>query len=215
MLTLAAETRALRQLVAQCQRRPAAEAIHELRATARRLEVYLRLARWQVLRAELRRLIRALGPLRDCDVAREARLGGAFEAWRSARRAAEARKVQTLLRAREVRALIDALSVLPPLHRATAKSVRRELEARAELTFEPSFEALHAARRALRRARLARQWLGDDGFELKQRQRLMGVVCDLSCLARLLREFGAEEGAQVCERGVERLVDAFVRADAT
>ena len=45
MLTLAAETRALRQLVTQCQRRPEAEAVHELRATARRLEVYLRLAR--------------------------------------------------------------------------------------------------------------------------------------------------------------------------
>lgn len=211
MLTLAAETRALRQLVTQCQRRPEAEAVHELRATARRLEVYLRLARWQVLRAELRRLIRALGPLRDCDVAREARLGDPFEAWRSARREAEAVKVQTLLRTREVKALIDALSVLPPLHRGKAKAVRRELEARVSVPFEPTFEALHAARRALRRARLARQWLSDDASELKQRQRLMGVVCDLSCLARQLREFGAEEGAHVCERGVERLVDAFAQ----
>ncbi len=210
MLTLAGETRALRRLVTRCQRRPGVEDVHELRATARRLEVYLRLAKWRVLRADLRRLIRALGPLRDCDVARAARVGREFEVWVSARRESEAARVQALLNAREVGALLHALALLPPLHHATARKVSRKLARRAEDAVEPTFESLHDARRALRRARLARQWLGDDADALKHRQRLMGVVCDLSCLARLLRTFGEERGARVCEGGVERLLAAFV-----
>lgn len=209
MLTLASETRALRRLVTRCQQRPGAEDVHELRATARRLEVYLRLSKWRVLRSELRRLIRALGPLRDCDVAPELQGGPAFEAWRSRRRALEAVRVQALLRRRETGALVDAVSSLPPLRRSTADEVRRALGARVKGRVEPTFESLHAARRALRRARVARQWLGDDDDELKRRQRLMGVACDLSCLARLLRAFGDARAAKACERGVERLVAAF------
>lgn len=211
MLTLAAETRTLRRLVTRCQRKAGAEDVHELRATARRLEVYLRLSKWRVLRTDLRRLVRALGPLRDCDVAQEAGGGPEFQAWLATRRATEAARVQRLLRTREVSALLEALMVLPPLRRSIAKEVRLELSRRAEERLAPTFDALHDARRALRRARLAGQWLGDDIEELTQRQRLMGVVCDLSCVARLLRDFGEEPAARVCDEGVERLLYAFAR----
>lgn len=208
MLTLAGETRALRRLVTRCRRGGSADDVHELRATARRLEVYLRLVKWRVLRADLHRLIRALGPLRDCDVASEAKVGPEFERWLAVRRAREAERVRTLLEAPRVGALLTALEGLPRLHRRTAKQVTRKLESRAQIVGS-SFDGLHDARRATRRARLARSWLGEDVTTLKQRQQLMGVVCDLSCLGRLLREFGDERGASVCDRGIERLVGCF------
>lgn len=208
MLTVAGETRALRRLVTRCRRGGSADDVHELRATARRLEVYLRLLDWRVLRGDLHRLIRALGPLRDCDVAMAVKAGPRFTQWLERRRATEAGRVQTLLQAPGVEGLLAALERLPALPRRTAKQVTRELEAQAE-TVGSSFESLHEARRATRRARLARSWLGEDVTALKQRQQLMGVVCDLWCLARLLREFGDERGASVCDRGIERLVGCF------
>lgn len=208
MLTLAGETRALRRLVTRCRGGGSADDVHELRATARRLEVYLRLLQWRVLRGDLRRLIRALGPLRDCDVAMAVKAGPAFTKWLGRRRETEAGRVQTLLAAPRIEALLTALEGLPALHRRTAKRVTRELEGQAE-TVGSGFESLHEARRATRRARLARAWLGEDVTALKRRQQLMGVACDLSCLARLLREYGEARGAGVCERGIERLVGCF------
>ncbi|MBL8938023.1 MAG: CHAD domain-containing protein [Archangium sp.] len=209
MLTLAGETRALGRLVTRCRLGGSAEDVHELRATARRLEVYLRLLEWRVLRADLHRLTRALGPLRDCDVASEAKAGAGFERWLALRRERESERVRALLQAPRVAALLTALEALPSLRARTAKRVTRTLEARAAQAIGSSFEALHEARRATRRARLARAWLGEDVTSLKQRQQLMGVVCDLSCVSRLLREFGDERGASVCARGVERLVGCF------
>lgn len=209
MLTLAGETRALRRLVTRCRLGGSAGDVHELRATARRLEVYLRLLGWRVLRADLHRVIRALGPLRDCDVASEAKVGPAFERWLAVRRERESERVRAVLQAPRVGALLTALEGLPSLRARTAKRVTRKLEARAAHVVGSSFDALHDSRRATRRARLARAWLGEDVTSLKQRQQLMGVVCDLSCLARLLREFGDEDGASVCDRGIDRLVGCF------
>ncbi|MBM4781184.1 MAG: CHAD domain-containing protein [Archangiaceae bacterium] len=209
MLNLAGETRALRRLVSRCRARGSADDVHELRATARRLEVYLRLLKWQVLRADLHRLIRALGPLRDCDVASQATLGLGFEQWLVARRAGELARMRAELGAPRVAALLTALDALPGLHLGTAKQVGRKLEVAAAERRGSGFEALHRSRRAARRARLARAWLGEDVTALKQRQQLMGVACDLSCLSRLLREFGDERSASVCDRGIERLVGCF------
>ncbi|MBL8918364.1 MAG: CHAD domain-containing protein [Myxococcaceae bacterium] len=215
MMRVTDQVEALREAIARCRARLDADAVHDARVAARRLIAFLAIAELRVLRHDLRRLVRGLGRLRDLDVALEAPLGGAFRAWLAGERRREAARVRPLLAA-GVEAVFTALTNLPApsakaqaqgLARARAGVGRRAREAKRVETID----AVHALRKALRRERYVREWLGLDVRALRDRQELVGVACDLASLRRLILEAGDERAAAVVQGGVDRLVPLLTR----
>lgn len=193
-----------------------AEAVHEVRVTGRRLRAFLTLGGHHVLVDDLRWLVGSLGRLRDLDVALELPVAapGPFQAWLVGQRRAEAENVSRLLEQPRVEALVMALSQVPrvPKRRAHGALVRLDAkltEAEAAARREPSIEALHGLRKAVRRTRYAREWLGEDESALVRKQSLVGEACDLKLLERLLLEFGHPAAARCVERALEVVVPAL------
>jgi CHAD domain-containing protein len=211
VLSVGARVDALRGAVARCRARLDADAVHDVRVAARRLLAFLAIAGLRVLRDDLRGLVRGLGRLRDLDVALEAGFGGALGAHLERARDREAAAARSLLERAPVDALLTALSTLPtPSNKAQRRALRRAIADVARLTREASrartMESVHALRKALRRERYVREWLGLDVEALRQRQEVVGVACDLASLRRLLLEAGDEGSAAVVQAGLERLL---------
>lgn len=176
------------------------EGAHQLRVAAARLDVALRAAGQRVLRDDLRRLRRAASAARDLDVLLERSLPKDLSAWLSGERRSAYAQLSAELKSPDTAALLLALELLPPLR---ASSVRNWLGAQSQRVVRlarracrsaASVEDLHELRRALRRVRYGREWLGRPTGDLKRLQDLLGELND---------EFVALEHIARCPLGDE------------
>lgn len=194
----AAVRAALRAHVERARSAEDPSAVHGLRVTCARLEVFLRLARWSVLRGDLRWLRRAASSVRDLDVLLEGEstAPARTEFVDTLQRARETARVEfrSTLEHERCQALLEALENTPQVSVRAARPpferlVERVRERGEQLTHAPQeFERFHALRRALRRLRYAREWL-----EL-----------DCAAIRALQDELGALNDALVLEAWVER-----------
>ncbi len=167
------------------------EGVHQVRVAGRRLEVYLYLLGFRVLRDDLRRLVRGAGRVRDLEVALSRPLPEGFSAFLREELRRARGELAGLLASPWLEALVRALGVLPPLDRGRARKRLARLEARLgerfrELSRNPGPEALHAYRRALRRVRYAKEFLGAPTRWEKAAQEALGAFGDLEVLRGLL-----------------------------
>jgi CHAD domain-containing protein len=178
------------------------EGVHQVRVSLRRLRVWLGFhGDRRRLDRELKWAGRALAKLRDLDV-----FDSVFtaEARQALRVEAEAEALGAL-QSKRWTALREGLGALEPVKRKRAVRALEKLERRLEtLRVAPGDgEALHRRRRTLRRARYAREWLGQKAKDLAAAQEQLGAVCDLLALQRMARQQGIE-GPEVLERGIAR-----------
>lgn len=206
------------------------EGVHQVRVAARRLRVWLTLGGREALQDELRWLCRALSEERDLDVLEEVLAGpgllplraqarahvrealesqrytalrealGAVKAPKRKKAARAAAKLERAVerRRRATRSQVSAVARRPQQHDTDAAG----LAAVPEVP-RASLDALHALRRALRRARYAREWLGEGAKALAAEQEQLGIVCDLCALRRLLERYAPSAVPQV-EVGLSR-----------
>ncbi|GIW32099.1 MAG: hypothetical protein KatS3mg071_2273 [Meiothermus sp.] len=196
------------------------EGVHQVRVAVRRLRVWLRLAGLRVLEDDLAWLVRSAGEVRDLEVLLlNNHLPEAFRRW-AASRLKEARAAFVpLLDSPRLAGLLQALSNLPPLDEASAqtrlKRFVRQVERKAEeWQSQESLEHLHALRRALRRLRYAREWLGQDSQPIKLLQEAFGRVGDLSFTLRYLAAYESEggRGVAVYKRQLEAQLQGALEA---
>ncbi|TBH17278.1 CHAD domain-containing protein [Thermus thermamylovorans] len=187
------------------------EGVHQVRVAGRRLRVYLDLLGWRLLQDDLRRLVRGAGRVRDLEVALTgpSALPPGFRAHLAEELRLARANLPGLLASPWTEALLRALAVLPPLDAGVAEKSLERLVARAEarlagLGREPSLEALHAYRRALRRVRYAKEFLGLPAKREKALQEVLGGLQDLDVLLGLLVAYLAQaqdpEAAALRER---------------
>ena len=164
-----------------------AEGVHQVRVALRRLRVWLAFKGHRSLQEELRWLCGCLALLRDLDVFGEALTPQALAELRPE---AVARAVEALGSERWV-SLRDRLNSVRPPRRSQAKRalprLERKLDELRASRPRSDGEALHRMRRALRRVRYAREWLGLDTADLAQEQERLGAVCDLLALQAFAR----------------------------
>ncbi|RTG96869.1 CHAD domain-containing protein [Thermus scotoductus] len=192
------------------------EGVHQVRVAGRRLRAYLDLLGFRVLKDDLCFLVRQAGRVRDLEVA----LGGPLpEGFREHLRAelSEARRsLVALLRSPWMGVLLRALRHLPPLSKGQARKRLKRLQGRLEARFlelraEPSLERLHAFRRALRRVRYAKEFLGLSAKRERALQEVLGEVNDLRVLKGLLQAYlviREDPEAQRYLGEVERVLEA-------
>ncbi|MDT7919429.1 MAG: CHAD domain-containing protein [Meiothermus sp.] len=174
------------------------EGVHQVRVAVRRLRVWLRLAGMRVLEDDLAWLVRAAGEVRDLEVLlQHPDLPKAFRNWAASRLEQARAALVPLLDSPRLAGLLQALANLPPLDEEAAKArlkrfVRQAARKAEEWRNQDSIESLHALRRALRRLRYAREWLGLDSQDEKALQEIFGQVGDLSFTLRYLAAFEAE-----------------------
>lgn len=187
------------------------EGAHQLRVALARLSVGATLASAEALLRELRWLRRSAAAVRDLDVRLaqqppESVARGLREERRRAR--VELRAVLDSARVRDLRRDLGALAppeeeeatqgMLALLEGALARGRRYEEKPRKEA-------ALHALRRALRRARFGLELFGGAPKELTRMQSALGEVCDRFLLLAVLRESASPEPAvEDFARGLER-----------
>lgn len=174
------------------------EGVHQVRVAAGRVAVWLEMSGRSVLLDDLRELRRAAAAVRDCDVLL---LAGAQEPFASRlreRRESARTGMAARLRGPHVRALRQALALLPPLDRKGAEDAlprffERVLRRGDALVaaVRPDDEQFHRVRRAVRKLRYALEWLGRDTREVKAMQQAFGDLNDLAVEAALLRETGS------------------------
>lgn len=175
-----------------------AEGVHQVRVAVRRLRVWLSFKRrTRALDRELRWLGRALAPLRDLDVFGEVLTG---EARAPLRADAEAKATRALGSDRAAK-LVEALGALRWPRRERAERVlarfEEELDAQRSALTPGDGDQVHRVRRALRRVRYARDWLGHDARPLAAEQDTLGALCDLLALARFARDLGTPPPPQL------------------
>lgn len=155
------------------------EGVHEVRAAARRLRVWLELSGVTTLIDDLRWLCRETSRLRDLEV---------FEGVLSnpALRAAAERQARAALQSRRVDGLVAALRSLPPLRASRARAAVRDWEKSLRSNTLKTDDDVHAFRKRVRRVRYAYDWLGEDSKELRRVQNVLGALCDLAALSRLV-----------------------------
>jgi len=176
------------------------EGVHQIRVAVRRLRVWLRLAGMRVLEDDLAWLVRAASQVRDLEVLlQHPSLPTAFQKWARVRLAEVRAGFIPVLDSPRLAGLLQALSTLPPLDDNLAQTrlerFVRQVDRRAEeWRTEDTIESLHALRRALRRLRYAREWLGKDSDTVKALQEIFGQVGDLSFILNYLVAFEAEGG---------------------
>ena len=174
--------------------------VHQVRVAARWLRVWLRLAGMRVLEDDLAWLVRAAGEVRDLEVLlQQPNLPKAFRNWATSRLEEARATFVPLLDSPRLAGLLQALSNLPPLDEEAAKTrlkrfVRQTKRKAEEWLNQDSIESLHTLRRALRRLRYAREWLGLDSQPIKALQEAFGQVGDLAFTLRYLGYFEAQGG---------------------
>lgn len=185
------------------------DAVHDVRVCCRRLDVFLRLGGHHVLRDDLRWLRASLGPLRDLDVIRSfgVSMNAATTRFLSTERRRLAAEARTLVRHPRTAALLRALAHLAPVSPKQARRAMARLAKKLEASKRaPTFAGLHDERRAVRRLRFAKEWVGLDATELRERQVVLGVPCDLDALRRFALSRGAREASLLLSRAEARLV---------
>jgi CHAD domain-containing protein len=176
------------------------EGVHQVRVAVRRLRVWLQLAGMQVLEDDLAWLVRAAGQVRDLEVLlQHPNLPAAFQKWARVRWEEVRAGFIPVLDSPRLAGLLQALAILPPLDGKAAESRLERFTLRVERRAEEwrskdSIESLHALRRALRRLRYAREWLGQDSDAVKALQEIFGQVGDLSFILTYLEAFETEGG---------------------
>jgi CHAD domain-containing protein len=176
------------------------EAVHQVRAGAGRLEVWLRLAGRQILRDDLSWLRRSAAAVRDIDVILAGGVTGDVRAALSKQREAAQRLLATALGRPRMQALLGALRTLPPFERSAARAVlerwsAKTLEEGDLADFDHDAPArLHRLRRSVRRLRFAREWLDIESKALHELQTELGDFHDLAVLqARIAAACDAPE----------------------
>lgn len=183
------------------------EGVHGLRVACARLDVFLRLLGWRVLRADLRWLRRAASAVRDLDVLLDqSDLPDAFRVALQAQREPAREQLLAVLAHERCGALLDALEELPPLRFARAQRRSVKLATRVAVLGlnmrrpDADVEAFHALRRALRRLRYAQEWMNLDPKAARRLQAELGALNDTVVaqqhlaalgLAPTLREYDA------------------------
>lgn len=178
-----------------------AEGVHQVRVALRRLRVWVGFRKLEALAEELAWACRALAPLRDLDVfgevlaaeTRERLRPGAVEA------AAKALESERWL------ALRESLGAMRPPRRSKAKralpALEKKLKRLRRARKSGDGAGLHRMRRALRRVRYTRDWLGLDTSDLAAEQEWLGAVCDLLALEAFVKrndvEVPSELGAAI------------------
>ncbi len=176
------------------------EGVHQVRVAGRRLRVWLRLAGMRVLEDDLAWLVGSAGEVRDLEVLlQHPGLPIAFQKWARARLEEARTDFIPVLDSPRLVGLLQALSTLPPLDDKAAEArlerFLQQVERRAkEWRSKGSIESLHALRRALRRLRYAKEWLGQDSSKIKALQEIFGQVGDLSFTLNFVAAFEAEGG---------------------
>lgn len=180
------------------------EGVHQVRVAGRRLRVYLELLGFRVLQDDLRRLVRGVGRVRDLEVALTAPpLPEGLSLPPGLRAHLEGELVQArallpaLLASPWTEALLRALAALPPLEKGKARARLARFEAQTErrlkaLGANPSLEGLHAYRRALRRLRYAKEFLGLPTKRERALQEVLGHLNDLGVFLGLLEAYLAQ-----------------------
>lgn len=168
------------------------EGVHQVRVAARRLDAWLRLGGFGVLRDDLRWLRAEISEARDLDVLLAGELDADFRAWLAPRRDEVHQRVHDAVDHPRTAALIEALSLLPPLDEATARGaipkVIRQVLRRGRAVDQASAdtEALHQLRRGLRRLRFSLEWVGENGKRFVPLQDAFGELNDHAVLLRWL-----------------------------
>lgn len=208
--TLTSLSRALGGLSAGAD---AEKAVHDVRTSCRRLDVFLRLAGLHVFRDDLRWLSKSLADVRDADVVLALDFEGAasFKAALARRRRGLLEAARGLATAARTEALVHGLSLLRGIPERAAARRAAGLERRAAAAWERSLEGLHSHRRAVRRARYAREWLGLDAEQLRAEQELLGSVCDLACLRAQLEHARLPLAVEVVSAGITLGVELLSR----
>jgi len=192
------------------------EGVHQLRVAARRLRTWLELARMKVLEDDLTWLLREAGRVRDLEVLLSEGQPQAFARWLRKELEAARAVFVPMIDSPRMAGLLWALSSLPPIPVAQAQDrlprFERRLRRRAATwAQEDTLEALHGVRRALRRLRYAREWLGHDADDLKRLQDALGQVGDLSLALSHLRRF-EQQGGRLAPSYGKRLEDSLRQA---
>lgn len=175
------------------------EGVHQVRVAARRLRVWLELGGYQVLHDDLRWLVRGAGKVRDLEVMLHSPLPKSFAAWLAEKLQAARKELTAILDSPRLLGLTRALRNLPPLpvpeaERRLGRFERRVQRRQVAWNATRSFEDLHALRRALRRLRYAREYLGQEVEDLKALQEVLGRLNDADVALRYLEEFEAAGG---------------------
>ncbi|MBL8917173.1 MAG: CHAD domain-containing protein [Archangium sp.] len=157
--------------------------LHDVRTSARRLRVWLRLAGLRVLEDDLKWLCRETSELRDLDV-----FGDVLtEAARLQLRPAAQKQAYAALKSRRIDGVVFALKTLQACDEHDARAVLNELERElARTKWKLNDDAIHAYRRKIRRVRYAREWLGLDAQQYAWAQEVLGTVCDVIALEQLV-----------------------------
>lgn len=192
MLAADEMVRSLREQLAIAREGRDPEGVHQVRVLSRRLDVWLRLGGWRVLRDDLRWLRGVAGPARDLDALATMSLPSDVHAAVVAERARAQPALRDVLSSPRVGGLLDALAVLPPVAaddaaRRTAALLRRAVKLGRRLhPDDPDPEALHRLRRAVRRARYAIELGGGKAKRFVGFQDAFGAVNDKVVLLRRL-----------------------------
>jgi CHAD domain-containing protein len=162
-----------------------AEAVHQLRIAASRLDVWLRFGGRRMLRDDLRWLRRAAAGVRNFDVLLERPWPAPVADWLASERAAARERLLAMLAAPRCAALLGALAGLGPVDRRSAHAFirreRRKLARRGrvlEAGDAASTESIHRLRRVARRVRYALEWSGRKSRALKALQDDLGRLND-------------------------------------
>lgn len=178
------------------------EGVHQVRVAGRRLRVGLELGGYRVLRDDLRWLVRGAGKVRDLEVLLQTSPPQAFAAWLAEQHREARKELLDILEAPRLEGLLWALRYLPPIptheaERRLARFERRVEKRKAAWRARHTPEALHALRRALRRLRYAREFLGRDAKDLKALQEALGRFNDLAVALRYLDAFETQSGQRL------------------
>jgi CHAD domain-containing protein len=197
------------------------EGVHQVRVAAGRLDVGLRIAGLRVLRDDLRWLRASASQVRDYDVLLARALPSSFAAWIERERAHARTAMLHTFDSPRCTALLGALALLGPLDPAQAAAyAKRELRkveerGRALEGEDAGVEDMHYLRRAVRRLRYAREWLGGRARRVKALQDELGRLNDATvALAALDRFPHVEQMRELREQLGDEVREAFEDAQA-
>lgn len=192
----------LRAYLAIARRGEEPSGVHQVRVASRRLDVWLRLGDWHVLRDDLRWLRSTCASARDLDVLAARRdLPADFHDWLVQRRRSEQGGLREALDHERVEAILDALAAMPPVSVARARAAVKKIMAavldRGSQVDHASAdtEALHRLRRALRRLRFGLEWVGEPADALIKLQDAFGDLNDRAVLMRWIEQYPEQDDA--------------------
>jgi hypothetical protein len=170
-----------------------ADTIHDARSAASRLCAWLELAGHRALRDDLRWLRRCAAPVRDADVALARGVPAALREWLAVERLHRRDDFARSIAHPRLAALRSAMPLLPPIPRIDAEGrmdpIERRVRRRSDaVTDDAPADTIHRLRRAVRRLRNARDWLGVESGSLRPALDAFGALTDTSAILRLVQD---------------------------